>query len=203
MQDAQKKKALKGCGGCLGLIAAVLVVLFIIGAFFGAPEAPAPAAEASQQEADEPAPGLAPEPPTRELPGPFAVNLDEQALIDAAGSPPVGKGDVDEGYGHMFLSEDAPYLHLHFKSTSVVVGWRLVREPGFEAQNEQVLATAKRILGVAIGPQTGPAAVDASISGFKSNPRSPLADVYVVPTGEAGNGYVSIHPKAAPYTPRP
>lgn len=201
MQEAQSKNALKGCAGCLVLVVLGAVVLTAYGFIMSPSDEELAERRAAHLDAMAPPGDLGP--PTRELPGPFAVNLDEQALIDAAGSPPVGIGDVDEGYGHMFVSEHAPYLHLHFKSSSVVVGWQLVRQPGFEAKNEEVLATAKRILGVAIGPQTGPAAVDASIGGFKSNPRSPLADVYVVPTGDWGGGYVSIHPKAAPYTPRP
>lgn len=201
MQEAQTKKALKGCAGCLGLLLFAAIVMALAGLIF----APSESEMASDQQArvDATAPPIDVGPPDRELPGPFAVNLDEEALLESAGTPVVESlDDIDDGYGYRFVSSDGPYTQLQFHSNRVIVAWHVFPEAGFETQNEQALAAARRILAMAIGAQTGPAAVDASIEGFGARPSSALADVYVGATSESGLGMVTIKPKAAPYVMR-
>jgi len=201
VQEAQAKKALKGCAGCLGLLLFTAIVIALAGLIL----APSESEVASSEEArlDAAAPPVDLGPPARELPGPFAVNLDEETLLEAAGSPVVESlVDIDDGYGYRFVSSDGPYVQIQFHANRVIVAWHVFPEAGFEAQNEQALATARRILAMAIGAQTGPAAVDASVEGFSARPSSALADVYVGATMDSGLGMVTIKPKAAPYVMR-
>lgn len=201
MQEAQTKKALKGCSGCLGLLLIAAVLMALAGLILSPSEGEIADREDAQLEATAPPVDLGPQ--TRELPGPFAVNLDEETLVEAAGTPVVRPlADIDDGYGYRFVSSDGPYVQIQFHSNRVIVAWHVFPEAGFEAQNEQALSTARRILATAIGAQTGPAAVDASVNGFIARPSSALADVYVGVTSESGLGMVTIHPKAAPYVMR-